>query len=413
MRRGRAGRARSRRLSRALGLNGLDQQGVERLGVSGGAQLVDQGAIAQQARHARQCLEMVGPGAFGGCQQEDDIDRPLVDGVEVDRMGEPREQTDRLGQRRHARVRDGDTAADPGRTQSFALEQTVEQAALVEREDSGGAARQLGQQSFLPGRLQARQNGFRADQQIGDFHNVTKELPGSGQSRPDGKSAPIGASFGAVKPAHWGPFWGWNQSAGPASAWAASALGTTVGRLRPMPRRPSRRRSADEGMRMASRYLATVRRAISTPSSFNRSTMRSSDNGWWEFSPPTRRRMRERTDSDDTTTPGVRAGSAEVKKYFSSKMPRGVAMYLLEVTRLTVLSCSSVAMAMSRSTSGLSALTPLRKKASCWRTISRATFRIVVARCSKVLTSQLADWKRSATKSRSGLARAPFIKVAW
>ena len=123
--------------------------------------------------------------------------------------------------------------------------------------------------------------------------------------------------------------------------------------------------------------------------------------------------MRERTDSDDTTTPGVRAGSAEVKKYFSSKTPRGVAMYLLEVTRLTVLSCSSVAMAMSRSTSGRSALTPWRKKPSCWRTISRATFRIVVARCSSVFTSQLADWKRSATKSRSGLARAPFISVAW
>ena len=60
--------------------------------------------------------------------------------------------------------------------------------------------------------------------------------------------------------------------------------------------------------------------------------MRSSDSGAPELSPPTRWRMRERTDSDDTTTPGVRAGSAEVKKYFSSKMPRGVAMYLLEVT---------------------------------------------------------------------------------
>ena len=54
----------------------------------------------------------------------------------------------------------------------------------------------------------------------------------------------------------------------------------------------------------------------------------------------------------------MRAGSDEVKKYLSSKMPRGVAMYLCEVTRLTVLSCSSVAIAMSRSTSGLSALTP-------------------------------------------------------
>ncbi len=69
-------------------------------------------------------------------------------------------------------------------------------------------------------------------------------------------------------------------------------------------------------------------------------------------------RIRDRTDSEETTTPGVRAGSADVKKYFSSKMPRGVVMYLFEVTRLTVLSCSSVATAMSRSTSGFSALTP-------------------------------------------------------
>ena len=41
--------------------------------------------------------------------------------------------------------------------------------------------------------------------------------------------------------------------------------------------------------------------------------MRSSDKGAPELSPPTRWRMRERTDSDDTTTPGVRAGSEEVK----------------------------------------------------------------------------------------------------
>ena len=47
---------------------------------------------------------------------------------------------------------------------------------------------------------------------------------------------------------------------------------------------------------MASRYLATVRRAISMPSPFSRSTMRSSDNGCCALSPPTSRRMRERTD---------------------------------------------------------------------------------------------------------------------
>ena len=44
---------------------------------------------------------------------------------------------------------------------------------------------------------------------------------------------------------------------------------------------------------------------------------------------------------------------AAVKKYFSSNMPRGVAMNLFEVTRLTVLSCISMASAISRRTKGL------------------------------------------------------------
>ena len=58
-------RLRSGRLRRALGLHRFDEQGVERLGVLGGAQLVDQPAVAQQARDARQRLEMIGAGAFG------------------------------------------------------------------------------------------------------------------------------------------------------------------------------------------------------------------------------------------------------------------------------------------------------------------------------------------------------------
>ena len=52
----------------------------------------------------------------------------------------------------------------------------------------------------------------------------------------------------------------------------------------------------------------------------------------------------------------------EVKKYFSSNRPRGVAMYLLVVTRLTVLSCMPIASAMSRRISGRSGCTPWRKK---------------------------------------------------
>ena len=62
---------------------------------------------------------------------------------------------------------------------------------------------------------------------------------------------------------------------------------------------------------------------------------------------------------------------AEVKKNFSSNTPRGVAMYLLEVTRLTVDSCMPMASATVFRFSGRRCSTPKARKASCWRTISR------------------------------------------
>jgi hypothetical protein len=71
---------------RALRRHGLDQQGVERVGALGGAQLLHEVAIAQQARHAGQGLEVVGARALGSKKKENDIDRPLVDGIEVDGM---------------------------------------------------------------------------------------------------------------------------------------------------------------------------------------------------------------------------------------------------------------------------------------------------------------------------------------
>ena len=49
--------------------------------------------------------------------------------------------------------------------------------------------------------------------------------------------------------------------------------------------------------------------------------------------------MRWRTASAECASPPSAAAIAEVKKYFSSKMPRLVAMYLLAVTRDTVDSC--------------------------------------------------------------------------
>src|SRR3954468_6325434 len=146
-------------LSRALRRKTFDQQGVERVGIVGGAQLVHQTAITQQARDAGESLEVIGARAFRRQQQENRIDRSLVDRVEIDGMAEPREHADRLGQPGHAAVRDGDAAADAGRAEPLALQQTVEQATLVEAVKLRRFGGQLGQQGLLAGRLYTGQNG--------------------------------------------------------------------------------------------------------------------------------------------------------------------------------------------------------------------------------------------------------------
>ena len=87
-------------------------------------------------------------------------------------------------------MRDGDAAADAGRSQRFALDETVEQAALLEAKDIGGAAGQLGQQGLLAGRLHAGQNGLWAGQQISDFHNYTNGLASENNLRP-ARGAPL------------------------------------------------------------------------------------------------------------------------------------------------------------------------------------------------------------------------------
>ena len=61
------------------------------------------------------------------------------------------------------------------------------------------------------------------------------------------------------------------------------------------------------------------------------------------------------------------------KKYLSSKMPRGVSMYLLVVTREIVDSCMLTASAMSCSTNGFIASGPWSKNARWRSTIVRAT----------------------------------------
>ena len=94
-----------------------------------------------------------------------------------------------------------------------------------------------------------------------------------------------------------------------------------------------------------------------------------------------------------------------VKKYFISNRPRGVEMYLFEVTRLTVNSCMSIASATSFSVMGLRNAMPRCRNSSCWRTISVATLRMVCARWSRLLVSQLAVCRQSTRKLFSVASR--------
>src|SRR5664279_110556 len=127
----------------------------------------------------------------------------------------------------------------------------------------------------------------------------------------------------------------------------------------------SRRRCTEDGIRMASRYFATVRRAISMPVSRNRSTMVSSERITAGSSASISCLMWWRTASAEWASPPSAEAIEAVKKYFSSKLPRLVAMYLLAVTRDTVDSCIWIASATALRFKGRRCATPWVKKPSC------------------------------------------------
>lgn len=81
----------------------------------------------------------------------------------------------------------------------------------------------------------------------------------------------------------------------------------------------------------------------------------------------------------------------EPKKYFSSKVPQGVAMYLAVVTREMVDSCSPSSSAISRSTSGFIASSPWVKKPRWRSTIASLTRWMVSKRCWMFLMNQRAS----------------------
>ena len=92
--------------------------------------------------------------------------------------------------------------------------------------------------------------------------------------------------------------------------------------------------------------------------------------------------------------------SDEPKKYFSSKVPNGVDMYLAVVTREIVDSCRPSSSAISRSTSGFIAISPCVKKLFCRSTIACDTRWMVSKRCWMFFMNQRASCSREFRPAR-------------
>src|SRR2546428_2628698 len=144
------------------------------------------------------------------------------------------------------------------------------------------------------------------------------------------------------------------------------------------------------GICSASRYLAMVRRATTMPCSPRICEMRASESGAFASSAATSCLMSARIAVEEAARPASVATWLP-KKYLSSKVPRGVAMYFCVVTREMVLSCRPSVSAISRSTKGRMATSPCSRKWRWRSTIACDTRRIVSKRCCTFLMSQRAS----------------------
>src|SRR5687767_11115136 len=139
-----------------------------------------------------------------------------------------------------------------------------------------------------------------------------------------------------------------------------------------------------------SRYFAIVRRATTMPCSPRICEMRASDSGALASSAATSCLIRARIAAEEAAPPASVATWLP-KKYFSSKVPRGVAMNFCVVTREMVLSCRLSVEAISRSTRGRIATSPCSRKWRWRSTMACDTRRMVSKRCCTFLISQRAS----------------------
>src|SRR6476469_9013898 len=107
---------------------------------------------------------MIGARAFRGEQQKDDVDGCSVNGVEVDRIGEPGADAGYALQPNELAMRDGDTLAEPGRAQPLTLQQRVEDVALLQAGEPRRARRQILKQLLLGLDLERGNHRLGADE---------------------------------------------------------------------------------------------------------------------------------------------------------------------------------------------------------------------------------------------------------
>ncbi len=168
-----------------------------RRAVLGATQFLADLGVAQQARDAGQRLEMVGACAFGRQKQENQIDRLIVDRVEIDVAIKPREQADDARKAGQLAVRDRDAMADAGGAEALALQQRLENRSLGQTRDLGRALGELLQKLLLALRLQRRDDACLRDEirKIGHGMRTALWKRGNGRHR-----ALDGSKAGSIQP---------------------------------------------------------------------------------------------------------------------------------------------------------------------------------------------------------------------
>src|SRR5919201_2525292 len=158
----------------------------------------------------------------------------------------------------------------------------------------------------------------------------------------------------------------------------------------------SARRTSTLGRRISARYWVMVRLATLRPCCASSRASSASESGARGSSAAISSFITARTAVAEAAPPFSVARRRE-KKGLNSKSPRGVAMYLLLVTRHTVDSCKPSSPAISLSVSGFIATSPYSKKPRWRATIASATRWMVAKRCSIERKSQRAScsWRAS------------------